>query len=99
MPHLTMRLIATRTDTEHIITALCGVEGVERVRWVDDLLPQMGEESAATMARPADLHPALRSIEIDMADTSQCQAARQAAAQAAHARGITPEFVDDPQPL
>jgi hypothetical protein len=95
MQHLSIRLIARRSDIDAIITALCGVEGVQHIKLVDDLMPQMGENSPATTARPADLHPMLRSLEIELADTAPITAVRNAAEWAARERGIEPEFVED----
>ncbi|MBE1161546.1 hypothetical protein [Dyella acidiphila] len=80
---------------DQIITTLCDMEGVERIKLMDDLIPQMGEESPATTSRPADLHPTLCSIDIDVADASQVQAVRAMAEMAAHERGIDPEFFED----
>jgi hypothetical protein len=95
MHYLTLRLIARRSDIDFIITALCSVDGIESIRLVDDLLPQMGEESPATIARPADLHPTLHSIEIELADATQTASVRSAAESAARERGIEPEFIED----
>lgn len=95
MHRLTLRLIARRSDIDRIVTAMCDVDGVERIKLVDDLMPQMGRESPATTARPADLHPMLCSIDIDVADASQVEGVRQAAEAAAHERGIDPEFIED----
>lgn len=74
---------------------MCDVDGIERIKLVDDLMPQLGHESPATMARPADLHPMLCSIDIEVADADQIPAVREAAEVAAHERGIDPEFIED----
>jgi hypothetical protein len=94
MQHLTIRLIARRSDVDLIIDALSNVNGIENIQLIDDLVPQMGKESPATIARPADLHPTLCSIEVDFADTVPAMAVRKAMEAAARERGIAPEFID-----
>lgn len=95
MHRLILRLIARRSDVEWIITTLRDVDGVERIKLVDDLMPQMGRDSPATTARPADLHPVLCSIDIEVADATQLEEVRLAAGAAAQERGIDPEFIED----
>jgi hypothetical protein len=96
MHHLTLRLIARRSDIDAIMIAMLGVEGVQRIKLVDDLLPQMGEESPATIARSADFHPTLCSIDVEVSDAAQISALRQAADAVAAERGIRPEFIEEP---
>ncbi|MBE1161830.1 hypothetical protein [Dyella acidiphila] len=95
MPHLLMRLIANRTDLEHIAAHIRGLHGVQNIAQADDLVPQMGRQSPATVARPADAHPTLHSLDIQLDDDNALHAVRRAAQAACAQRGIEPEFIED----
>lgn len=95
MPTLRIRLLGSQTDTDSLITVLHGLDGVERVEEVADLMPHMDDEDSSSAGLPDDIGPGVHAIEVEVIDHLLGQRVRELAAEAAESLDASLEFVDE----
>lgn len=95
MQTVRLRIIGSETDTQSLITILHGMEGVERIEEVADLMPHMDDEDSSSLGLPDDMGPGMHALEVDVGDAALAEQVRQLAGQAAEQLGANVEFVDE----
>lgn len=64
MPMIRFRLFGSRANTDTVISALHGIDEVEHVEEVDDMMPQMREDSSSSELG-SDSEGKLYCVEVD----------------------------------
>lgn len=95
MQTVRLRIIGSETDTQSLITILHGMEGVERIEEVADLMPHMDDEDSSSLGLPDDMGPGMHALEVDVGDAALAEQVRQLAGQAAEQLDANVEFVDE----
>ena len=95
MQTVRMRIIGSETDTQSMISILHGLDGVERIEEVADLLPHMDDEDSSSLGLPDDMGPGMHALEVDVGDAGVAEQVRQLAGQAAEQLDANVEFVDE----
>lgn len=95
MQTVRMRIIGSETDTQAMISMLQGLEGVQRIEELQDLLPHMDDEDSSSLGLPDDMGPGLHSLEVDVGDAALAEQVRQVAGDAAERLDANVEFVDE----
>lgn len=94
MPMVRMRLIGSRDDADTIINALHGVDGIEHVEEVDDLQPQMRDDSSSA-EQVDDSEGHIYYLEVNAPNPKRADAVRTVAELIGGERGMAVEFVDE----
>ncbi|MCF7220346.1 hypothetical protein [Marilutibacter chinensis] len=95
MPIVRIRVFGSETDTGSLITVLHGLDGVERVEQVADLMPHMDDEDSSSAGLPGDLGPGMRAIEVEVSDHVKAEQVREIAARTSELLDANVEFVED----
>ncbi len=94
MPTLHLRLVGDRNDADALISTLHGIDGIERVEEVDDLMPAMRDDSSSS-GLVDDNEGSVYYLEVEVPGELQADAVRVIAEIEAERRGIAVEFVDE----
>ena len=95
MQTVRLRIIGSESDTQSLISILHGLEGVERIEEVADLMPHMDDEDSSSLGLPDDMGPGMHALEVDVGDAALAEQVRQLAGQAAEQLDANVEFVDE----
>ncbi|KRE97841.1 hypothetical protein ASG87_15055 [Frateuria sp. Soil773] len=94
MPMIRIRLIGSREEADTVISALHGIDGIEHVEEIDDLVPQMRDDSSSSeLVDDSEGH--LYTIEVDAPDDLYADAVRGVAEVEANRLNAGIEFVED----
>lgn len=94
MPMIRIRLIGSRDDANSLITVLHGIDGIEHVEEIDDLMPKMRDDSSSSELVD-DSEGNMFLIEVDAPDDMHADAVRGVAEAQTTALGAGIEFVDE----
>ena len=94
MPMIRIRLIGSRDDANSLITVLHGIDDIEHVEEIDDLMPKMRDDSSSSELVD-DSEGDVYLIEVDAPDDMHADAVRGVAETQAAALGAGIEFIDD----
>lgn len=95
MSTVRIRLIGSETDANTLITVLHGVDGIEHIEQVADLMPHMDDPDSSSAGLPDDIGPGVHAIEIDVRDRVLAERVREIAGVAAELLNADIEFVDE----
>lgn len=95
MPTLRIRLIGSETDTNSLITVLHGLDGIERIEEVADLMSHMDDEDSSSAGLPDDIGPGVHAIEVEVVDHLMAERVRELAIETAESLDASLEFVDE----
>ncbi|MEO6925337.1 MAG: hypothetical protein ABI129_01610 [Rhodanobacter sp.] len=94
MAMIRFRLIGGRADADTVIVGLHGVDGVERIEEIDDLMPDRRDDSSSSQS-VGDNEAHVYCIEVEAAKDSLADTVRGNAQVLAHACDAGIEFVDE----
>lgn len=95
MSTVRIRLIGSETDANTLITVLHGVDGIEHIEQVADLMPHMDDPDSSSAGLPDDIGPGVHAIEIEVRDRVLAERVREIASVAAEMLNADVEFVDE----
>ncbi len=95
MPTIKVRLIASEDDVVDFIARLHGLDTVERIEQVADLMPHMDDEDSSSAGLPDDIGPGLQAVEIGVSDEDAVNGVRRQIALIAEEMAIGVEFVEE----
>ena len=95
MPVVRIRVTGSEDIANALITVLHGLERIERVEQVADLMPHMDDEDSSSAGLPDDIGPGVYAIEVQVPDRKAAEEVRDAADRAAEQLEATIEFVDE----
>ena len=95
MPTVRIRLIGSETDADALITVLHGLDGIEHIEQVADLMPHMDDDDSSSAGLVDDIGPGVHAIEIEVRDHLLADRVRELAGEAAETLDATVEFVDE----
>ena len=95
MPTVRMRIIGSEADTQSMISLLHGMDGIDRIEEVADLMPHMDDDDSSSLGLPDDMGPGVHSLEVDVGDADQAERVRQVAGELAEQLDANVEFVDE----
>jgi len=94
MSMIRFRLIGSREDADAVIAALHGIDDIEHVEEIDDLMPGMREDSSSSESA-SDSEGHVYFVEVDAAGDQLADIVRGSAEVIANDRGAGIEFVDE----
>jgi hypothetical protein len=94
MPMIRFRLTGSRIDADAVITALHGINHVERVEEIDDPMSGMREDSSSSES-VSDSEGQVYRIEVDTPNDEVADLVRGSAEVIAHDRDAGIEFTDE----
>ncbi|HEY8683472.1 MAG TPA: hypothetical protein VIM06_09900 [Rhodanobacter sp.] len=94
MPMVRFRLIGSRADADAVIAALHGIDDIEHVEEIDDLIPGMRDDSSSSES-VSDSEGRVYFIEVDTPDDQLADTVRGSAEVIANDRDAGIEFVDE----
>jgi hypothetical protein len=94
MPMVRFRLIGNRADADSIIAALHGINNVEHIEEVDDLMPMMRDDSSSSES-VSDSEGQIYCIEVDTPNDQVADTIRGSAEAVAYELEAGIEFVDE----
>ena len=94
MAMIRFRLIGSRADADSVIVGLHGVNGVEHIEEIDDLMPELRDDSSSSES-VGDSEAHVYCIEVEAATDSLADAVSGSAEVLAHACEAGIEFVDE----
>ena len=94
MPMVRFRLIGSRADADAVIATLHGLDRIEHVEEIDDLVSGMRDDSSSSDSA-SDSEDHVYSIEVDTPNDSVADDTRARAEEAAGEYGAGIEFVDE----
>lgn len=94
MPMIRFRLIGSRANADSIIAALHGINDVEHIEEVDDLMPMMRDDSSSSES-VSDSEGHVYSIEVDAPNDQVADTIRGSAEAMAYDLETGIEFVDE----
>jgi len=94
MPKVRFRLIGSRADADAVIAALHGIDDIERVEEIDDLMPEMRDDSSSSELA-SDSEGNVYYIEADAPDDQVADAVRGSAEVVAREHDAGIEFTDE----
>jgi hypothetical protein len=94
MPMIRFRLFGSRANTDTVIAVLHGIDDVEHVEEVDDLMPHMREDSSSSELG-SDSEGKLYSIEVDCPSDEVADVVRESAQAVSHQIQASIEFVSE----
>ncbi|HEX5306817.1 MAG TPA: hypothetical protein VFW82_12110 [Dyella sp.] len=92
MPMVRMRLIGSRDDADAVINALHGIDGIEHVEEVDDLVPTMRDDSSSSELVD-DSEGKIYFVEVEASSANRIDAVQNVAETIGRERGMAVEFV------
>lgn len=95
MPTVRIRLIGSETDANTLITVLHGVDGIEHIEQVADLMAHMDDADSSSAGLTDDIGPGVHAIEIEVPDHLLAERVREIASVAAELLDANVEFVDE----
>jgi hypothetical protein len=95
MPIVRIRLIGSETDADALITVLHGLDGIEHIEQVADLMPHMDDDDSSSAGLIDDIGPGVHAIEIEVPDHLFADRVRELAGEAAETLDATVEFIDE----
>lgn len=95
MPTVRIRLIGSETDADALITVLHGIDGIEHIEQVADLMTHMDDEDSSSAGLIDDIGPGVHAIEIEVPDHLLADRVRELAGEAAETLDAAVEFVDE----
>jgi hypothetical protein len=95
MPTVRIRVIGTENDTAALIAVLHGIDGVEHVEEVADLMPHMDDPDSSSAGMAEDIGPGVHAIEVEARDSVMAEQVRMLAENASDALESSIEFVDE----
>lgn len=97
MSMIRIRLIGTHDDANSLITVLHGVDGIEHVEEIDDLMPMMRDDSSSSEVAGATPTSATSAyvIEVEAPDDMHADAVREVAEVHAASLDAGIEFIND----
>lgn len=94
MNMIRFRLIGSRADADTVIVGLHGMDGIEHVEEIDDLVPEMRDDSSSSeLGSDSEAH--VYCIEVEAVDDGLADDVRGSAEVLAHACDAGIEFVDE----
>jgi hypothetical protein len=94
MPMIRFRLFGSRANTDTVIAVLHGIDEVEHVEEVDDLMPHMREDSSSSELG-SDSEGKLYCIEVDCPNDEVADVVRESAQAVSHQIQASIEFVGE----
>ena len=94
MTMIRLRATGTRTGFDALVAALHGVDGVERVEELADLMPHMDDEDSSSAGLTDDRGGDLHALEVEAA-APYADTVRETADDIAARYGLVLEFVDE----
>lgn len=94
MPMIRFRLTGSRDDADAVIAALHGIDRIERVEEIDDMMPGMREDSSSSES-VSDSEGQVYCIEVDAPNDQLADIVRGSAEVIAHDREAGIEFTDE----
>lgn len=94
MPMIRFRLTGSRTDTDIVVVGLHGMDGIERIEEIGDLMPDMRDDSSSSDSA-GDSEAQVYCIEVEATSDRLADAVHGSAEVLAHACEIGIEFVDE----
>lgn len=95
MPIVRIRLLGSETDADALITVLHGVDGIEHVEQVADLMSHMDDEDSSSAGLTDDIGAGMHAIEIEVPDDVMAERVRRIASRTAEGLDADVEFVDE----
>ena len=95
MPTVRLRLIGSETVADSLITVLHGLDGVEHIEQIADLMAHMDDDDSSSAGLTDDIGPGVHAIEIEVPDHLLAERVRELAGTAAEMLDATVEFVDE----
>jgi hypothetical protein len=90
-----IRVIGSETDTNSLITALHGLDGIEHVEEVADLMEHMDDDDSSSSGLTDDIGPGVHALEVEVYDHVRAETVRRLAAAVAEDLDASLEFVDE----
>lgn len=94
MPMVRFRLIGNRADADAVIAAVHGIDDIEHVEEIDDLIPGMRDDSSSSES-VSDNEGQVYFIEVDTPNDQLADTVRGSAEVIANDRDAGIEFVDE----
>jgi len=94
MPKVRFRLIGSRADADAVIAALHGIDDIERVEEIDDLMPEMRDDSSSSELA-SDSEGKIYYIEVDTPNDQVADTVRGSAEVIAREYDAGIEFTDE----
>ncbi|MEO9080487.1 MAG: hypothetical protein ABI268_14390 [Rhodanobacter sp.] len=94
MTMIRFRLIGSRADVDSVVVGLHGMSGVEHIEEIDDLMPDMRDDSSSSES-VSDTEAHVYCIEVEATSDSLADNVRGTAEVLAHACEAGIEFVDE----
>ena len=94
MPMIRFRLTGSRASADAIIAALHGIDGIEHVEGVDDLMPRMRDDSSSSES-VSDSESQMYDVEVDAPTDQHADTVRSSAEVLAHELDAGIEFTDE----
>lgn len=95
MPILRLRITGSGDDARTISNLLLGVEGIEHVEEVDDLMSHLDDEDSSSAGLPDDEGPGTHEIEIEAGNPATARKVRDAVEALARELNVFVEFEQD----
>lgn len=95
MTTVRIRVIGSETDTNSLIAELHGLDGVEHIEEVADLMEHMDDADSSSAGLTDDIGPGVHAIEVEVRDHVRAETIRRLAADFAQELDASLEFVDD----
>lgn len=95
MPTVRIRLLGSETDADALITVLHGVDGIEHVEEVADLMSHMDDDDSSSAGLPDDIGAGVHAIEIEVPDDVLAERVRRIASRTVEDLDADLEFVDE----
>ena len=90
-----IRLTGSEDDASALITLLHGLDGIERIEEIADLMPHMDDPDSSSAGLVDDVGPGVHAIEVEAPDHLMAERVREFADRAAETLDATIEFVDE----
>lgn len=95
MPTVHLRLTANDDVARLLIDEIGGLEGVDSVEEIADLMPHMDDDDSSSAGSVEDRSPGFHSIEVETSNELAARRVRTLASELAEQRGAVLEIVDD----
>jgi hypothetical protein len=95
MPQLRIRITGSEDDLRAVAGLLQGVEGIEHVEEVADLMPHMDDEDSSSAGLSDDVGPGTHELEVEAPNDYTAGRVREAVEELAFRLGLVVEFVED----
>jgi hypothetical protein len=95
MPIFRIRVTGNADDAEALITALHGMDKIEHIEEIDDLMPHMDDDDSSSAGLTDDLVAGVHTIEIITPGDKETEQVRELADAIGAQRGVPIEYLDD----